>query len=241
MTEESNTENKIKELNKPNEVLNSESKSTINVEDSKKPEKNDKITTTETNQETVKQQIEENEEKSEESEEKGENSSSEINESKDKHSEIEADNEKTEPDDQEDDENQNENEQKNSKKILQKKGSKKKNPKKNSKKWEEEFKKKYPINLIMFDFEQCDAKRCTGRKLERMKLIKSLKINCHFSGILLTPNPKNLSTRKSVSKEDLQIILKCGIGVIDCSWNQLDNVNFHKMKIVEQNQRLCLY
>eukprot|EP00921_Rhytidocystis_pertsovi_P015775 GHVQ01025017.1.p1 GENE.GHVQ01025017.1~~GHVQ01025017.1.p1 ORF type:complete len:577 (-),score=116.75 GHVQ01025017.1:2003-3658(-) len=43
------------------------------------------------------------------------------------------------------------------------------------------------IGLHMYDFNQCDPKRCTGRKLHRLGFVKLRKIPQKFHGILLSP------------------------------------------------------
>jgi pre-rRNA-processing protein TSR3 len=69
----------------------------------------------------------------------------------------------------------------------------------------------------MIDFNQCDGKKCTGRKLSRFKLLKSLKDKKKkYHGIVLSANGK-----KTVSLEDIEIIKKHGLCVIDCSWNRI--------------------
>lgn len=65
----------------------------------------------------------------------------------------------------------------------------------------------------MWDFNQCDPKKCSGRKLERMGLVKSLRIKQKFPGLVLTPNGK-----KCVSPSDRDIIETKGLAVVDCSW-----------------------
>ncbi|KAF0982278.1 hypothetical protein FDP41_011208 [Naegleria fowleri] len=92
----------------------------------------------------------------------------------------------------------------------------------------------FPIDLAMWDFQQCDSKRCTGKKLERMRLLRSLPVSCHFRGVVLTPQGK-----QSVSKADRDVVLEHGACVVDCSWNQLDQVPFHKLK--SPNNRLLPY
>jgi len=78
-----------------------------------------------------------------------------------------------------------------------------------------------PIQLAMWDFGQCDIKRCTGRKLSRFGLLKELRINQRFGGVVLSP-----MGNKCISKEDQQLLHKRGLAVVDCSWARLTDVPF---------------
>lgn len=80
--------------------------------------------------------------------------------------------------------------------------------------------------LFMWDYGQCNEKRCTGQKLAKMSLLKSLPVKTWFGGIVLSP-----TGNKSVSKEDLEIINQNGLCVIDCSWNRFEEVPIHNLKM----------
>lgn len=81
------------------------------------------------------------------------------------------------------------------------------------------------IQLAMWDFGQCDAKRCTGRKLSRFGFLKELRVNNGFGGIVLSP----VGTL-CVSREDYSLIQRKGLAVVDCSWARLDDVPFVKLR-----------
>lgn len=85
----------------------------------------------------------------------------------------------------------------------------------------------------MWDFGQCDSKRCTGRKLERIGYVKSLKVSQKCSGVILSP-----TGQRAVSPSDREIVAFGGVGVIDCSWAKLDEVPFQRIK---GEERLCMY
>lgn len=91
-----------------------------------------------------------------------------------------------------------------------------------------------PFQVSMWDLSQCDPKKCTGRKLARHGLISSIKLGKRFNGIILTP----VGTQ-CVSPQDKDIIDKHGIAVVDCSWAQLEDTPFHRIK--GHNLRLLPY
>ncbi|DAZ92671.1 TPA: LOW QUALITY PROTEIN: hypothetical protein N0F65_000441 [Lagenidium giganteum] len=83
---------------------------------------------------------------------------------------------------------------------------------------EANFKRRsFPITLRMWDFQQCDSKRCTGRKLCRFGYVKSMKPGQPFRGIVLSPNGE-----QAVSRADREIAI--GISVIDCSWAKIQEL-----------------
>ena len=81
------------------------------------------------------------------------------------------------------------------------------------------------VSLRMWDFEQCDPKRCTGQRLARRGLLQSMNLKQSFKGIVLSPNGT-----KSLSPSDGAILAKSGLSVIDCSWARLDEIPFRQMK-----------
>lgn len=81
------------------------------------------------------------------------------------------------------------------------------------------------IQLAMWDFGQCDAKRCTGRKLSRFRLLKELRVTNGFGGVVLSP----VGTQ-CVSREDHPIVQRKGLAVVDCSWARLSDVPFVKLR-----------
>jgi pre-rRNA-processing protein TSR3 len=62
--------------------------------------------------------------------------------------------------------------------------------------------------------------------MERLGLLKEIKFNRNYGGILLTPNGKKIS-----SIEDHDIIATKGICVIDCSWAKFEEMHLDLHKI----------
>lgn len=80
------------------------------------------------------------------------------------------------------------------------------------------------IKKVIFDFEQCDPKKCSGKKLLKTGKISTVRNFRSFKGILLSPRGT-----QTISPADAELVSSKGIGVIDCSWARLDDVDFRKM------------
>ncbi|TEB20511.1 DUF367-domain-containing protein [Coprinellus micaceus] len=90
------------------------------------------------------------------------------------------------------------------------------------------------VPVAMWDFDHCDPKRCSGKKLSRQGLIKELKVGSRFKGIVVSPKGK-----MPISPADREIILNSGLAVVECSWARLDDVPFNK--IASPHERLLPY
>ncbi|XP_035210915.1 18S rRNA aminocarboxypropyltransferase-like [Stegodyphus dumicola] len=91
-----------------------------------------------------------------------------------------------------------------------------------------------PFPVAMWDLGQCDPKKCSGRKLSRLNLIKTLRLGQRFNGIILTP-----AASICVGPQDKDIIYEHGAAVVDCSWACIENTPFQRMK--GQHMRLLPY
>ncbi|KAJ8468902.1 hypothetical protein ONZ45_g17071 [Pleurotus djamor] len=90
------------------------------------------------------------------------------------------------------------------------------------------------VPVAMWDFDHCDPKRCSGKKLARLGLIKELRVGSRFRGIVVSPKGKQV-----LSPADRDIISADGLAVVECSWARLEDVPFNK--ISSPHERLLPY
>lgn len=80
-------------------------------------------------------------------------------------------------------------------------------------------------SLSMWDFNHCDPRRCTGRKLSRLGLLHSVRPTTAIPGVVLSPQGTC-----AISRADIPRIADAGLGVVDCSWARLDEVPFERLR-----------
>jgi pre-rRNA-processing protein TSR3 len=81
------------------------------------------------------------------------------------------------------------------------------------------------LKLRLWDFAQCDPKRCTGARLVKRNMFQSMPLKSPFRGIVLSPR-----ATMSVSPADTEIVERFGISLIDCSWARLEEIPFSQMQ-----------
>jgi pre-rRNA-processing protein TSR3 len=79
------------------------------------------------------------------------------------------------------------------------------------------------VDLILYHADQCDPKKCTGRKLIKFghaRMVKSIR-QIPKNAIILNP-----AAQKALSKEDANFAEKHGIAVLDYSWKKSEELLF---------------
>ncbi|KAF2864160.1 DUF367-domain-containing protein [Piedraia hortae CBS 480.64] len=85
-----------------------------------------------------------------------------------------------------------------------------------------------------WDFNHCDAKKCSGKRLMRQGLMRELHVGQKHAGIVISPKAKIL-----LSPADRPILEQYGSAVVEASWNRIEEVPFHR--IGGPNPRLLPY
>lgn len=81
------------------------------------------------------------------------------------------------------------------------------------------------LSLRMWDFQQCDPKRCSGARLARRGIFQKMPLKSAFRGIVLSPEAK-----VAVSPADVALLENGGMSLIDCSWARLQEIPFKQMQ-----------
>ncbi|GAB0493347.1 hypothetical protein MMPV_004628 [Pyropia vietnamensis] len=77
----------------------------------------------------------------------------------------------------------------------------------------------------MWDFNQCDPRRCSGRRLVRAGAIRSLRLTQPCRGLLLTP-----TATVALSPADGDTLRRGGLTVVDCSWARVDEIDWRVLR-----------
>jgi len=75
-----------------------------------------------------------------------------------------------------------------------------------------------------WDLGHCDAKRCSGKRLMRLGMMRELHVGQKFAGVVVSPK-----ARKIVSREDKDLMEQYGAAVVEASWNRIDEVPFGRI------------
>lgn len=94
--------------------------------------------------------------------------------------------------------------------------------------------KRPSFKAAAWDLNHCDAKRCSGKRLMRLGLMRELHVGQKHPGVVVSPKAKTV-----VSPADRAILEQYGAAVVEASWNRIEEVPFNRIGGV--NSRLLPY
>jgi pre-rRNA-processing protein TSR3 len=75
-----------------------------------------------------------------------------------------------------------------------------------------------------WDLGHCDPKRCSGKKLMKLGLMRELSVGQKHSGVIISPNAKHM-----ISPADRELMEQYGAAVVECSWARIKEVPWAKI------------
>ncbi|KAJ5085422.1 Ribosome biogenesis protein TSR3 [Penicillium argentinense] len=75
-----------------------------------------------------------------------------------------------------------------------------------------------------WDMGHCDPKRCSGKRLMKLGLMRELHVGQRFPGVIVSPNAK-----KIVSPADRELMEQYGAAVVECSWVRVKEVPWSRI------------
>ncbi|KAI0104322.1 hypothetical protein GGR51DRAFT_522302 [Nemania sp. FL0031] len=81
-----------------------------------------------------------------------------------------------------------------------------------------------PFKAACWDLNHCDPKRCSGKKLIRLGLMRDLHLGQRHNGVIITPNGKH-----TLSPADRDLMDQYGAAVVECSWARTQEVQWNKV------------
>ncbi|KAH7039119.1 hypothetical protein B0J12DRAFT_580741 [Macrophomina phaseolina] len=88
----------------------------------------------------------------------------------------------------------------------------------------EHVNKRPAFKAAAWDLGHCDAKRCSGKRLMRLGMMRELHVGQKFAGVVVSPKAK-----KTVSPQDRELLEQYGAAVVEASWNRIEEVPFSRI------------
>ncbi|OAA59837.1 rli and DUF367 domain containing protein [Niveomyces insectorum RCEF 264] len=81
-----------------------------------------------------------------------------------------------------------------------------------------------PVKAACWDLGHCDPKRCSGKRLMKLGLLRSLHLGQRYPGVVITPHG-----RQVLSPADAPLLAQFGAAVVECSWARTEEVQWSKV------------
>lgn len=75
-----------------------------------------------------------------------------------------------------------------------------------------------------WDLGHCDPRRCSGKRLMKLNLLRPLSPGQRHPGVVITPNGKH-----TLSPADADLLINFGVAVVECSWARVNEVQWNKV------------
>lgn len=80
------------------------------------------------------------------------------------------------------------------------------------------------FKAAMWDFNHCDSKRCSGKRLQHFGQIRPLPVGQKHQGVIISPHAKTI-----LSPADTPLLEQFGAAVVECSWVRIQEIPWSRI------------